>query len=70
MAILIVAAIFLGAMPLTPEPHLFEKLRMLMDGVLVKPVDIFDLCWHGWPMLWIALRLLTPGAGSACRVAG
>jgi len=69
MAMLMVAALLLGAMPLTPEPHLFEKLRMLMDGTLVKPVDIFDLFWHSWPLLWIALRLLTSGADSACQVA-
>jgi len=29
---------------------------------------MFDLFWHGWPLLWIALRLLTPGAGGSCKV--
>jgi len=55
-------------MPITPEPHLFEKIHMLMDGTLVKPVDMFDLFWHSWPILWIVLRLLTPGAGGQCRI--
>ena len=68
MTMLVVAALMLGAMPITPEPHLFEKVRMLMDGTLVKSVDIFDLFWHSWPILWIVLRLLTPGAAGACRV--
>ncbi|MDQ6993341.1 MAG: hypothetical protein Q9M31_07675 [Mariprofundus sp.] len=58
MTMLIVAAILLGMMPITPAPHLFEKLSMLLDGSLLKPVDMFDLFWHGWPLLWIALRLL------------
>ncbi|PIP02319.1 MAG: hypothetical protein COW18_05140 [Zetaproteobacteria bacterium CG12_big_fil_rev_8_21_14_0_65_54_13] len=68
MTMLIVAAILLGIMPVTPEPHLIEKVRMLLNGTLVKPVDMFDLFWHGWPLLWIALRLLTPGAGGSCKV--
>jgi len=68
MVMLIIAALLLGSMPLTPEPHLFEKVRMLLDGTLVKPVDIFDLFWHGWPILWIILRLLTPGAAGQCRI--
>ena len=68
MPMLIGAAILLGIMPITPEPHLVQKVRMLMDGTLVKPVDMFDMLWHGWPMLWIVLRLLTPGAAGQCRI--
>jgi len=68
MGMLLIAAVVLGSMPLMPEPHLFEKIRMLMDGTLVRPVDIFDLFWHGWPILWIVLRLLTPGAAGQCKV--
>ncbi len=69
MGMLIIAALLLGSLPVTPEPHLFEKMRMLMDGSLVKPVDMFDLFWHSWPILWIVLRLLTPGAAGECRIA-
>ncbi len=69
MGMLIMAALLLGAMPVVPEPHLFEKVRMLLNGTLVKPVDIFDLFWHGWPILWIVLRLLTPGAAGQCSIA-
>ncbi len=68
MGMLIVAALLLGAMPITPEPHLLEKARMLMDGTLVKPVDMFDLFWHSWPILWIILRLLTPGTVGQCSI--
>jgi len=68
MTMLIAAALLLGVMPVTPEPHLFEKIRMLLGGDLVRPIDIFDLFWHSWPILWIALRLLTPGAAGACRI--
>jgi len=64
LMILIVAAAFLGSMPLVPEPHLFQKVDMLMAGSLVKPIDIFDLFWHSWPIIWIALRILTLGAAN------
>ncbi|RMH52725.1 MAG: hypothetical protein D6682_01370 [Zetaproteobacteria bacterium] len=68
MSMLVVAALLLGVMPIFPEPHLVEKLRMLFDGSLHRPIDLFDLFWHGWPLLWIALRLLTPSAAGACKV--
>ncbi len=70
MGMLIAAALFLGVMPIVPEPHLVEKLRMLIHGTLVKPIDIFDLFWHSWPLLWIALRLLTPDAAGHCSIPG
>ena len=37
--------------PFTPEPHVVEKLRMLSEGTLAKPIDIFDLLMHGSPIL-------------------
>ncbi|OIO66247.1 MAG: hypothetical protein CO186_09440 [Zetaproteobacteria bacterium CG_4_9_14_3_um_filter_49_83] len=60
MHMLVVAALLLGLAPFTPEPHLVEKARMLMQGELTRPLDIFDVFWHSWPLLWIVLRLLTP----------
>lgn len=45
--ILIVGSLFLGLAPFVPEPHLFEKLRMLFGGQLSEPIDIFDLFLHG-----------------------
>ena len=60
---LIVASLALGLAPFVPEPHLFEKLRMLFSGQLRAPLDIFDLCLHGVaPALLIAkfIRKLMP----------
>ena len=54
-------AIFLALAPFSPEPHLWEKLKMLVDGTLVRPVDIFDLCLHGTPLLILVLKLLLVG---------
>ncbi len=55
---LIPAALLLGLAPFLPEPHLLEKLRMLGDGQLNQPMDIFDLCMHGAPFLLILGKLL------------
>jgi hypothetical protein len=43
--------------PITPEPHLIEKLRLLVQGALQRPLDIFDLAMHATPLLLVALKL-------------
>lgn len=55
--ILIPLALLLGLAPFYPEPHLVEKLRMLSTGRLARPLDIFDLLWHGWPFILLGYRL-------------
>lgn len=60
--ILILAALTLGLAPFFPEPHLWEKLKMLAAGTLVRPIDMFDLALHAAPWLLLVaktLRLLT-----------
>jgi len=54
---LAVAGIFLLFAPFFPEPHLFEKLKMLSAGELVKAIDIFDLFWHVTPFTLLLIRL-------------
>jgi len=55
---LAVAALFLGLAPFVPEPHLVEKLRMLIHGELSRPLDIFDLLLHGTPAVVLVLKLV------------
>jgi len=55
---LTLAALALGIAPVFPEPHLWEKLRLLSEGNLTRPIDIFDLLMHGLPVLVLALRLI------------
>ena len=57
MSLLIVLCLTLGLAPFTPEPHVWQKLTMLVSGELVKAVDIFDLLMHGapWALLFIKL---------------
>ena len=54
--ILIIAALFLGLAPFVPEPHVWEKLKMLAAGTLVRPIDIFDLAMHSAPIVLLALK--------------
>jgi hypothetical protein len=56
--VLVPVALLLGLAPFQPEPHLLEKLRMLGNGQLNRPMDIFDLCMHGAPFLLILGKLL------------
>ena len=55
--LLIIVAIFLGSAPLGAQPHLFEKIDMLMAGTLVKPIDIFDLILHSTPIVLLILKV-------------
>ncbi len=57
LATLLIVAILLGLAPFTPEPHLWQKLKMLAAGELVKPIDIFDLFLHGTPAVLLVLKL-------------
>lgn len=54
----ILACLTLGLAPFFPEPHLWEKLKMLSAGTLTKPIDIFDLFWHAWPWLLLTAKLI------------
>jgi hypothetical protein len=55
---LIIGALALGLAPFFPEPHLVEKLRMLFQGTLNKPIDIFDLLMHASLPVLLAIRLI------------
>jgi hypothetical protein len=54
---LAIGALLLGLAPFTPEPHLWEKLKMLAAGTLQRPIDIFDLFMHAALPLLFALKL-------------
>jgi len=58
LPLLVVICLTLGLAPFTPEPHLWEKLRMLTSGELSKLVDIFDLFLHGTPWILLIIKLV------------
>ena len=44
--ILIAIAVIMLLAPFRPMPHVIEKLIMLKNGTLTKPIYIFDLFYH------------------------
>ena len=58
--IVIIACLTLGLAPFFPEPHIWEKLKMLFSGTLTRPIDIFDMAMHGLPFLVAAAKLAAP----------
>lgn len=57
LGLLVVVAAWLAIAPVLPEPHLTEKWRMLLQGSLTRPLDIFDLLLHTLPLVLLAIRL-------------
>ena len=55
---LVLAALLLGLAPFVPEPHIWEKLKMLAAGTLTRPLDIFDLLLHLAPIVVLGLKLV------------
>ncbi len=47
----------LGLAPFLPEPHIWEKLKMLAEGTLTRPIDIFDFLLHGLPWAILFLKI-------------
>ncbi len=55
--ILIAASVLMAMLPMQPEPHLVEKMRMLQAGELNKLIDIFDVLWHSFPAILLLLKM-------------
>ncbi len=58
MSVAVLAALTLGLAPFIPEPHIWEKLKMLAVGTLTRPLDIFDLCLHAAPWLLLIAKVI------------
>jgi hypothetical protein len=56
-SILIVIAVLMILAPFRPMPHVLEKLIMLKNGTLTKPIDIFDLFFHLIPTIILLLNV-------------
>lgn len=53
-----IIAIPLALAPFTPEPHIVEKLRLLIAGNLTSMTDIFDLLLHSIPAILLLIKLV------------
>ena len=56
-SILIFFCLTLRLAPFFP-PHLFEKIKMLLEGQLFRPIDWFDLVMLATPWVFLVLKLL------------
>ena len=55
---LVPVALLLGLAPFQPQPHLFEKIGMLAQGTLSRPIDIFDLLLHATPIAILLVKVV------------
>ncbi len=56
--ILIIGALLMLAAPFSPMPHVVEKVILLKNGQLTKPIDIFDLFFHLIPTILLAIKIV------------
>lgn len=62
LAMAVILALTLGLAPFVPEPHIWEKLKMLAAGELKRGLDIFDLLLHATPWLLLLAKLVRMAA--------
>jgi hypothetical protein len=55
--LVIVLCATLGLAPFSP-PHIVEKISLLIRGNLIRPVDWFDLFFHGVPWILLILKIM------------
>jgi hypothetical protein len=55
--VIILLAVWMLLAPFRPMPHTLEKLNMLLNGSLSRPIDIFDLFFHLVPALILLLKV-------------
>ena len=56
--VIIALILAIAPYPSQPLPHLIEKLQMLSQGNLSKPIDIFDLFLHSTPLILVIIKLI------------
>jgi len=57
-AVLLPLTILMLLAPFYPMPHVVEKLLMLKNGTLHRPIDIFDLFFHLTPLAILLVKWL------------
>ncbi len=62
-SIAIIGVLTLGLAPFVPEPHIWEKLKMLTKGTLTRPIDIFDMLFHAVPWLLLFAKAMRAALG-------
>jgi hypothetical protein len=57
-SVLIPFTILMLLAPFRPIPHVLEKLIMLKQGTLTRPIDIFDLFYHLAPLILLVAKMV------------
>jgi hypothetical protein len=57
-SVLFIATVFMLLAPFKPMPHVVEKILMLKNGTLHRPIDIFDLFFHLVPLILLILKVI------------
>ena len=61
-SVLILVSVIVILAPFRPMPHVLEKLIMLKNGILTRPMDIFDLFFHLLPTIILSLKFYSSRA--------
>ena len=56
ISVLLPLAVIILLAPFDPLPHALDKLMMLKNGTLRRPLDIFDLCFHLLPAMLLIIK--------------
>ena len=65
--ILVPVTVLMLLAPFKPMPHVYEKLIMLKEGTLSRPVDIFDLFYHLTPLVILIIKVGVQHGGRGDR---
>ncbi len=57
-SMLIIFSVMMLLAPFKPMPHVVEKLIMLKNSTLTKPIDIFDLIFHLSPLILLIIKAI------------
>ena len=58
LPVVIILCLTLGLAPFSPEPHVWQKAKMLVGGNLSRPVDVFDFILHGLPFILLGAKIV------------
>lgn len=56
LLVFIALCLTLGLSPFVPQPHVIEKLPILLRGELTKMIEIFDLLLHVLPFVLLLIK--------------
>lgn len=63
----LIPSLTIGLMPFYPEPHIWGKIKWIMDGGAfsgegaMKAMDWFDVLLHGTPWIFLIIALTFKG---------